>query len=142
MALTVTAADVRPLPGAQCRRFIAGATLTPGQWVYLDSNATLQLADADAEASSVVLGVVVASGPNNASQVSIAAGETCDVCWSGPVTGWSGMTPGTYAWLSLTAGAAEAASVASTGDFIEILGKIISATEILVMPFTTDVAAQ
>ena len=55
-AITVTAADVRPLPGAIVRRFDAGGSLTPGQAVYIADDGDVEAADADAEASSQARG--------------------------------------------------------------------------------------
>lgn len=143
MALTVTAADVRPLPGAIVRRFTAGAAIDVGAPVYVASDGYVEEADADAAASCVCVGICVASNPNAASQTAVAEGEECDVVVLGPVTGFSGMTPGTYAFVSTTAGGLEATAPAgSSSDYVGVVGIIISATEILVNPFTYDVAAQ
>jgi len=138
--LTVTAADVRPLPGAVVMRFDAGGTITPGQVVYIASDGDVEAADADAAASAIVAGIVVA-GPNG--KTSFSAGERVDVVVLGPVTGFSGMTPGGHAFVSTTAGAvASAAPAGSSGDYVYVVGDIVAADTILVRPFTYDVAAQ
>jgi hypothetical protein len=138
--VTVTAADVRPLPGAVVMRFNAGGTLTPGQAVYVASDGDVEAADADAAASAIVLGIVVA-GPNG--KVSFSAGERVDVVVLGPVTGFSGMTPGGHAFVSTDAGdIGNAAPAGSSGDYVYVVGLITAADTILVRPFTYSVAAQ
>jgi|TARA_Y100000310_G_scaffold220455_1_gene221985 hypothetical protein len=138
--ITVTAADVRPLQGAITRRFTAGGTVAIGDLVYVASDGDVEKADADAAASSIIAGVAVGT-PDGGSSAS--AGEEVDVVVFGPVTGFSSMTAGPYAFASTTAGKAETgAPAAASGDYVGILGIIISATVILVNPFTYDVTAQ
>lgn len=139
MALTVTTANVRPGVGALSVRVEAGEALAAGELVYVNSDGEAVLADADAAASSILLGIVV----GGEGTTEFAEGEMCDVVYSGLVLGFSGMTPGTYAFASTTPGAVEAAAPAgSSGDYVGVLGIILTAVKLLVMPFTYDVAAQ
>jgi len=70
--LSVTAANV--VPGARAKTFVgtAGATLTAGQLVYLDSTAsTIKLADADASATTSNVIGITASGASSGQPVVI-----------------------------------------------------------------------
>ena len=138
--ITVTAADVRPLPGAVIQRFTADAALNVGDAVYIKSDGDAAQADADDATQAQAVGIV-ASAPNGAT--SAAAGDTVDVVVAGPVTGFSSMTPGALCYASTTAGkVADAAPAGASGDYKWIIGRAISATTILVGPFTDDSAAQ
>jgi len=133
--VTLTANLIRPLPGAIIERFPANGTgLTPGTVVYLLSTGKVELADADAAASALPIGVVVSvpGGKNT-----VAANDMVDVCMFGRVTGYSGMTIGTLMYSSVTAGkVADARPAGSSGDFVGILGVALSATDIFINPFT------
>lgn len=107
--ITVTAADVRPLHGAVIMRAKATEALAFGDLVYIDSATgdipNVSKADASAvDALLVAVGIVVAGSPDNMGATTIAIGEPCDVVVFGPVTGYSGMTPGQTIWLSDTVG--------------------------------------
>lgn len=139
-AITTTAADIRPLhPAAVIRRYNAGGTVTPGQAVYIASDGDVEAADGDAEASALAIGIVVGVGAAGA--VSAAAGDRVDVCVFGPVTGFSGMTPGALVYVSVTAGAMDHTPSATTGDFNFVIGYAESATTIFVSPQFADLAA-
>jgi len=139
-SVTVTAADVRPLPGAIVRRYEAGATMTPGDLVYVASDAQVELADIDGAASAQAIGIVVA-GPQG--KVSFVVTEQVDVVVFGPVTGFSSLTPGALHYGSVTAGDIETAAPAgSSGDYLWIVGYAESATTLFVRCFTPDTAAQ
>lgn len=138
--VTVTAKNVRLLPGAIAVSFKAGGSLNVGDAVYLASDGDVEQADADAAASAQVIGVVV-SAPNGAT--SAVAGDPVDVVVHGRVCGFSGLTPGALLYASTTAGKiADAAPAASSGDYKWIVGRAVTATTILVAPFTDDFAAQ
>ena len=138
--ITVTPADVRPLPGAVVQRFKAGATLNVGDAVYIAGDGDVEQANADVAASAQAIGIVV-SAPDGATSAS--AGDTVDVVVHGPVTGFSGMTPGSLVYASVTAGkVADAAPAAGSGDYKWIVGRAISSVTIFVAPFTDDLAAQ
>ena len=136
--VTVTAADVRPLPGAIVRRYDAGDTVTPGQAVYLASDGDVEAADADAEASARAIGIAVA-GPDG--KVSFAAGDRVDVVTHGPVAGFSSLTPGGLMYSSVTAGSLADAAATASNDYIWVIGYAEAATTVYVSPWTYDIAA-
>lgn len=129
--VTVTPAKVRPLNGAVVRRGSAGATLTPGQAVYLDGANGWKLADADALASAQARGVVVSDGNGG---VSFASGQTVDIVTHGPVEGFSSLTPGGAAFVSTTAGALDQTAPAASGDYPFSIGYAEQATVLYVAP--------
>jgi len=129
-----TVADIRPLNGAITRRGVAGATLTPGQVVYLDGANGWKLADADALASSQGKGIVVGGGHGGSSY---AAGEAVDICVFGPVEGFTSMTPGGLAYASTTAGDMDQTKPATAGDYPCVIGWAESASIFFVDPQNT-----
>lgn len=132
--ITVTPANVRPLEGAVIRRHTAGAAFTFGEAVYIHSGGTVKEADANASLlTALAIGIVIAPSPGNPGASSVATGDVCDVVTEGPVTGFSGMTPGTQVWLSNTAGAV-ADAVSATHSCV--MGFAESATVLFVRPFT------
>ena len=139
-SVTVTAADVRPLPGAIVRRYEAGATMTPGDLVYVASDGQVELADIDGAASAQAIGIVVA-GPDG--KTSFSTGEQVDVVVFGPVAGFSSLTPGALHYGSVTAGDIEtAAPSGSSGDYLWIVGYAEAAAVLFVRCWTPDTAAQ
>jgi len=131
--VAVTAANVRPLHGAVVRRGTAGATLTPGQAVYLDGANGWKLADADALASAQARGIVIADGVGS---VSFASGARVDIVIYGPVVGYASMTPGGAAFVSTTAGAIDQTAPAATGDYPFAIGWAEAADVLFVQPQT------
>ena len=124
-AVTVTAADVRPLPGAVCRNQIAGVVISLGQIVAIDpSSGKLVLAEADDNA--VPVGIVVAI--EGEGKTACVAGEACSVLMHGPMTGFSGMTPGAKYYLSDADGVLDTA----TGSAMVVMGVAWSATILVV----------
>jgi hypothetical protein len=131
-AITITsAAKVRPLNGAITRRGTAGATLTPGQAVYLDGANGWKLADADAQASAQARGVVVSDGYGS---VSFASGQVVDIVVLGPVEGYASMTPGGPVYVSPTAGALDQTLSSTAADYNFIIGWAEQATVLFVLP--------
>lgn len=102
--ITVTAANVRALTpnGALTRDYTAGAAITHGQAVYIASDGDVEPADGSAAGTAKAIGIAVA---HNDTDTSVAAGERVAVCVFGPVSGFSGATPGGKAWVSDEAGA-------------------------------------
>ena len=131
--VTVTSADVRPLPGSIVRSFEAGATVTTGYTVYVDTAGKVQHGDADAEASSQVRGIAV-TGPEG--DTSIASGDRCDVVLFGPVAGFSSMTIGAAVYNSVTAGRVDQTAPATAGDYSFVVGWAESASILFVHPQT------
>lgn len=132
--ITITAADVRPLPGAIIQRYTADVALTVGNAVYLKSDGDVAKADADDAAQVQAIGIVV--GVPGGGTVS-AAGDKVDVVVEGPVAGASGLTPGGLMYASVNAGnIADASPAGASGDFRWIIGRANSATTIFIHPFT------
>ena len=134
-AFAGTAADIRALtPVAQIRRYNAGGAITVGNAVYVASDGDIEQADGDVVTSAQAIGIVVAIGSAGATVA--AAGDRCDVCVFGPVTGYSGLTPGLPVYVSVTAGSMDQTLSATTGDFNVIIGYAESATTIFVQRLT------
>jgi len=130
-AITVTAADVRPLPGSIVRRFDAGGSLTAGQAVYIASDGDVEAADADAEASSQARGIVCADCDGG---TSYSANDKVDVVVLGPVGGFSSMAEGEPVYVSTTAGSVDQTAPASSGDYPFVVGYAESTAILFVMP--------
>ena len=135
-AISITSGQVRPLNGAIIRRFAAGAAVSVGQAVYVDSSGDVQPADADAAAASQARGVVVAVGVAGAT--SAATGEQVDVATHGPVAlGTSGLTDGSAVYVSTTAGAMDQTAPAASGDFPFVIGWAEADSVLYVQPQVT-----
>ena len=124
MAITLTAADVRPRGHYMSVRLIANATITAGDLAYHDGTG-VNVGDDDAStATANVIGVAL----NGA-----ASGEYVDVCThGGPITGWAGLTAGGICYVS---DAGVLAHSAGTKTFA--VGFAVSTSEIYVMPNAT-----
>jgi hypothetical protein len=138
-ALTVTKKNVSPLPGAIVREFIAGSAIDVGDLVFMASDGFVDPTDADNATALASVGVVVAAGNEGAEAA--ATGDPVSVVIFGPVIGFSGNTPGDLAYASVTAGEIDDGAPA-TGDYLLIVGVVISTTILLVNIWTPDVAAQ
>lgn len=134
--VTVTAADVRPLPGAIVRRYDAGGSLSAGDLVYIASDGDVEQADADAAASARGIGIVVADGDGG---TSFSAGDRVDVVVLGPVAGFSSLTPATLLFASTTAGAIGDAAPTAGGDYVWCIGYAEAAAVVFVNPFTYNI---
>lgn len=129
--ITVTAADVRPLPGATVERYDLGGSVNVGDSVYMASDGDVEQADAGTATTAYAIGICV-SVPNGGTIG--AAGDRADVVTWGRVTGFSGMTPGDVLYQSDTTGKlADAAGTTS-----HKVARARSATEIFVMPPMTE----
>lgn len=123
--ISVTAASVRPLNGALIRRGTAGATLTPGQVVYLDGTNGWKPADASAAASAKARGIVVSDGYGS---TSFASGQAVDIVFLGPIEGFASMTPGASMYVSETAGALNTAAPSTASAAVVPMGWAESAS--------------
>lgn len=135
MAITFTPANVRPKDGyplhTRRRNVATGATITPGQPVYITSSATLDLGDGDDVDQSQCRGVALSDSNG---QTSFSAGTRIDYVTHGPVGGFAGMTPGLPVYVSVTAGTYTHTKSATTGDFNYIIGYAEDATTLFVDP--------
>lgn len=111
----------------------AGSGIERGHIVYMATGGAT-LADADAAASSQILGVVVSIAGRSGMQLdeTAGAGDTCEVCFSGPVEGFTGMTVGARQYLATTSGAITETAPSGSGDQLVIIGTALSATRMLV----------
>lgn len=133
-AITVTAKNIRPLPGAVVRRFSAGGSINVGDTAYIASDGDVERAQAGTAAGSVAtfsVGLVV-SAPMGGTIA--AAGEPVDVAMYGPVDGFSGMTPGDMLYQSSTAGRLDDAA----GSVSHKVARALSATVVFVNPAMTE----
>lgn len=113
-AISLTAASIRPLTGAVIRRYVADEALTVGQVVYVNTDGEAGIADGNVSAAKArAVGIAVESYDG---ETSIAAGDPVSVVVLGPVSGFSSATPGSYGYVSDTAGSLDTA--AGTYSFI------------------------
>ena len=137
-SISVTSASVRTLEGAIVRNYQAGAALTLGYGVYLDSSGYVQHADANAgETEARGMGIVVASKDG---ETSITSGDRCSVCVFGPVGGYASMTPGEPVYVSATVGRLDQ-TIPTGGAYQRSIGRADSATVIFVNPDVEDPAS-
>ncbi|MBZ0309064.1 MAG: hypothetical protein K8I82_23570 [Anaerolineae bacterium] len=132
-AIEVTASLVRPLHGAVVRRFIAGASVSVGQAVFIASDGLVEPADASAQDSAQARGIVVGVGV--AGQTSASSGQAVDVVTHGPVViGNSSMNEGEVIYISPTAGVIDQTAPAAEGEYPFVVGWAESGTVIYVQP--------
>jgi len=133
-SITVTAANVRALPGAIVRRYTAGEALAPGQPVYLSASKTVTRADGSAVATLLpFVGIVVGDQYGN---TTIPSGNEVDVCVYGPITGISGAKAGNLVYVSDSVGEITAAAGEATKDMV--VGFVEQATVLFVRPQVVD----
>jgi hypothetical protein len=131
--ISLTAKEIRPLPGAVVQRFNAGGTLTPGQSVYIASDGDVEAVDADALGTSQVRGIVVSDGIGS---LSFAAGVRVDVVLGGPISGYASMTQGAIVYNSANAGKLDHTAPAGAGKCPCVAGYAMTDTILMVQPQT------
>ncbi len=116
-AVSITAANVAPSSAASPRKIaIAGVAITAGQLIYLDTadSNKAKLADADADATSVVAGIAI----NNA-----AAGQpVAYIEEDSNFTIGGTVTAGVAYFLGLAGGDIVPYADIATGDFVTVIG--------------------
>lgn len=114
---------IKPLEGAIVRRYTAGAAVTAGAPVALDSSGYVQHADGNSSdpVADMCQGIAI--------QAAAAAGDRIDVVVYGPVSCMTGATPGAYIYISDTAALPDVSST-SNG----VIGIAESATVLFVRP--------
>lgn len=134
--ITRTAANVRLVNENEAikLRGTVGATITPGQPVYLDGTSGWKPADADAAASGLLRGLALSDGYGS---VSFAIGTVIDIVVFGRVAGFSGMTPGANVYVSLDAGELTHTAPPDSGDFIVAAGWSSASDVLFVNPQIT-----
>lgn len=122
--LSITAASVAAGSGAKKVNGIAGAALTAGQVVYLDSTTdTYKLADTDSATAA-------ARSPAGIALHAAASGQPIAVHTSGPITIGATVVVGDAYWLSGTAGGLCLVADVAAGDYPCIIG-ICTSTSVL-----------
>jgi hypothetical protein len=128
--LSITAANV--VSTGSKNQGVAGASITQGQCVYLDSTTnTIKLADADAVASTRNVGVAL-----NAA----ATGQPVIYHIAGTITIGATVAVGTAYYVSATAGGICLESDLSSGDFPTFIGFGTTTTTIFFSPQVCGVA--
>ncbi len=123
--ITITATSVAAGANAVTAPGIAGAAITAGQVVYLDSSDNrLKLADANSATA-------VARSPYGIALNGAASGQPVTVLTKGKITIGATITAGTAYYLSNTAGGiCPVADVTGTGTYPTIIG-IANSTSVL-----------
>ena len=135
--ISLTSVNIAALQpnGAVVRPYIAGGTLTVGYLVYITTAGTIVHADGDVDAATArAIGVIVESYDG---ETSITSGNRASVCVFGPVTGFSGMTPGANHYVSDTVGRLSS----TAGTFSRIMGYAERAGVFFVHPEQNDPAS-
>ncbi|MCX7851806.1 MAG: hypothetical protein N2383_03380 [Caldilineales bacterium] len=120
-----TASLIKPLEGASCRRYTAGAAVNAGSPVYLDSSGYIRPCVATAVATNLPHGVALQA---------LAAGERGDVVVAGPVLCLTGATPGSPLYTMDSAGEMDHTG----GTKKSIVGLAETATVLFVRPQVVD----
>lgn len=125
--LTITATSVVAGGGAKTVEGTAGATITAGQVVYLDSTTgTYKLADCDSATAAV-------RSPDGIALNGAASGQPVEVLTRGNITIGATLTGGVAYYLSGTAGGICPVADLATGDYPTIVGIATSASVLSVL---------
>lgn len=120
--LSITAANVVAGSGATVREGTAGATVTAGQVLYLDSSAnTLKLADCNSATAAV-------RSPIGIALHAASSGQPLAYLTQGLITIGATVTGGVAYYLSGTAGGIRPVADNTTGDYPTIIGIATSAS--------------
>ena len=107
--ITVTVADVRPLPGAVIRNSTVSGTVHPGDSIYMSGGTVGGSVDAaNASATATAYGMAICVACPNGGTIA-TTGDRVDFVTDGPVAGFSGA-----ASLGASFGASLSASVGDT----------------------------
>lgn len=112
-----------------------GGAVTIGNAVYVASDDDIEVTDANAAATSMAIGILVALAGSDPSDTVGASGDRGSVCVFGPVycAGW-GLTPGAIYYVSETAGAITATKPSGAGTWSFAIGYALDANTLFVMP--------
>lgn len=132
--LSITAANVVAGSGARTVDGTAGASVTAGQVVYLDSSTnTYKLADCDSATAAV-------RSPDGIALHAAASGQPLEVLTRGPVTIGATMTAGVAYYLSPNPGGICPVADVLSGDYPTIIGIATSTTVLDVLFHESGVA--
>lgn len=135
--IALTSANIRALQanGAVVRPYNAGAEVTIGYAVYIAADGDVEHADGDVDAATAKgIGIAVESYDG---ETTVVAGNPVSVCVFGPVSGFTGMTPGDNLYVADTVG--RLGDVA--GTFSRIMGYVERAGVFFVHPEQNDPAS-
>lgn len=139
MALTVTAAQVKPLAGAIVRTVTLGEAATAGQAVYPNASGAYLKADADAAGKYRGTGILIADSQGQFNTgASYASGSDVSMVCFGPVAGFSGMDPTKSVWVDVTAGGFTQTKPSGGGVFASPIGYPLDANTLFVSPQPFD----
>lgn len=132
-AISITAASVLASANAQVEtRYLSGATITAGQFLYLDDNQAWQLYDMNSGVGyekSRVRGISL----NGAS-----SGQPLRVCTKDPALVFGGTsTNGSTVYSFNTAGGISIADLPTTGDYPVVVGVLCSTTVLNLNPIAS-----
>lgn len=120
--LSITASAVIAGTGAKKIHGTAGATITAGKPVYLDSTTdTYKIADCDSATAE-------ARSPAGIALHGASSGQPLTIIESGPLTIGATLTPGTAYYLSPTAGGICPLADVLAGDDVVLIGLATSAS--------------
>jgi len=135
--ISLTSVNIAALQpnGAVVRGYTAGSELTVGYLVFIGTDGYIDHADGDVDAATArAIGVVVESFDG---ETTVDSGNRASVCVFGPVSGFSGMTPGANLYVSDTVGRIADAA----GTYSRIIGYAESAGVLFVHPEQNDPAS-
>lgn len=130
--LSITAANVIPVAGFSLYQGTAGATITAGQVVYLDTTtSTIKLADNDATAATaVVQGIALHAA---------LASQPLQVIIGGSLGMGAIFTAGVFYYLSATAGGICPVADLVSGKRVSQIGYASTTSNLVVQPINTGV---
>lgn len=129
--LTITAASVIMGTGASIKHGTAGATITAGQQLYLDTATdTWKLADSNSATAAVRV-------PSATALHASLAGQPITVLTGGPITIGATLTAGVAYYLSDTPGGICPVADVGSGEYVTIIG-IATSTTVLDVDYTSS----
>ena len=122
--LTITAANVVPVTGYSKTTGVAGATITAGQPVYIDTTDSnkMKACDVDASVLAATVAGIALHGASN--------GQPLSYITSGDITIGATVAVGIHYVASDTAGGIMPIADLDSGDYVSRLGYGISTTQI------------
>lgn len=120
--------------GAVIRRYQVAADITdaPGKGVYIKSDETIDLADANLSLAGARGRGVIVNTSSIFGETNVKAGDWVAVCVYGPTYGWDNLTPGVYGWVGTTPGVLEDAAPSTA--YQHIMGQADAADVFFVNP--------
>lgn len=125
--LTITATNVVAGTGAVIEHGTAGATVTAGQWVYLDEDGDGRLKLADTDSATVDV-----RRPRGMALHGASSGQPLAIIKAGPVTLGAILTAAVAYYLSGTPGGMCPVADVAAGDYVCVLGMAQSASVFLI----------